>query len=248
MEVLDFNNLKGTGLNVLVYGEPGCGKTRFGLSVGEVLSVLYCDTENGLRTASRVPQGWLKNIVPVKFEGYADIDRMYKLLLKNDPEELSKVLGRKIEKPLEALVMDTWTSLNWDIKDKRRQEVGGAAAGKGLSTFRGQFEFKDWGMVTDFNELCIRAFTDLPITFVCTFHEKFYENDKSNIIKGIPSMNGQFAAEVGKYFDVVGHMGVDIQGKYIMDLAAKKRYQGKTRLNLPGTITDPTFKMMWEVM
>jgi len=260
MNIIDFESLKGGPLNILPYGEPGCGKTRFGLSVGEVLYTLFVDVDNGLKTALTVPPIWLKNIVPVQFTGFEDIDKIYKLLVHNNPEELNKAIYGldktkwKITKPFEAVVFDTWTEVNWNVKEYMRNNFLAKNPNRGTFKktdkleFRPNFEIQDWGTMIDFNQMCIEAFRDLPITFVCNMHEMFFEDKKGGRTSGTPSINGKFAAEIGKHFDIVGHMSVNITGDYIMDTAMKARFQAKTRIPLEKQIKNVTYKGILDAM
>jgi len=259
MEAIDFKDLKSGPLNILPYGEPGCGKTRFGLSTGEVLYTFYVDVDNGLKTALTVPQTWLKNIVPVQFKDFRDIDKIYKLLDKNDPDEINTHLYGddktkwKVIKPFEAIVFDTWTEVNWNVKEFMRDKLvtdSSRPMFKKQTTleFRPNFEIQDWGTMIDFNQMCVEAFRDLPITFICCMHEMFFEDKKGGRTSGTPSINGKFAAEIGKHFDIVGHMSVNIMGEYIMDTAMKSRFQAKTRIPLEKQIKNVTYKGILDAM
>jgi hypothetical protein len=248
---VDWDSLYKGPLNILPYGEPGCGKTRFALSAGEVLHTLFIDVDNGLRTAKTVPQTWLKNIVPMRMTDFTDIDRIYKLLMRNDPAELSKALSTPlmnvvVEKPFEAVVFDTWSEVNWEIKEQKRADI--KKQGDGSLKFRPNIEIQDWGNIIDLNQLCIEAFRDLPITFICCMHEMYFEDKKGGRTSGTPSINGKFAAEIGKHFDIVGHMSVNVGGEYVMDTAMKARFQAKSRVPLEKQIKNVTYKGILEAM
>jgi hypothetical protein len=245
MQIIDLNDLKSLQLNVLAYGEPGVGKTRFVGSIGECLYTLAVDVDNGFKTLKQLPQKWINNLVTVRMTGFEDVDAIYQMLFKNDPENSSKILGVKLEKPFEAVAIDTWSSLNWKTVQQKRKDLG--KYGKGLR-FRENIQIQDWGNIIDFNQLAIEAFTDLPITFVCTMHEMFFTDEKAGTTKGVPSINGKIAPEIGKYFDVQGHMYADVMGKYLMATKAHQRYQAKSRLKLDASIQDPTFKKLYDAL
>lgn len=249
MESIVWDDLLRGPVNILPYGEPGCGKTHFGVSVGESLYTLYVDVDNGLKTALQMPITWRNNIHPVRMTDFRDIDKIYKLFLKNDPAEWSRALSSPgnpvtITKPFEAVVFDTWSEVNWTIKEQKRAEI--KKQGDGSLLFRPNIEIQDWGSISDLNALCIYAFRELPVTFVCCMHESFYEDKKGGRTSGTPAINGKFAAEIGKHFDIVGHMSVDLGGNYIMDTKMKARFQAKTRLPLEAQIKNPTFKTIMD--
>lgn len=246
MELISWEDLKKGPLNILPYGEPGCGKTRFALSTGEVLYTLFVDVDNGIKTALTVPQEWLKNIVPIRFTDFRDIDKIYKLLIQNDPEELSRVLGVKVNRPFEAVVFDTWSEVGWEIKEQKRSDLG--KQGGDSLIFRPNIEIQDWGNIIDLNQVCINAFRELPITFICPMHEMFFEDKKGGRTSGTPSINGKFAGEIGKHFDIVGHMSVNITGEYVMDTAMKSRFQAKSRIPLAKQIKNATYKGILNAM
>ena len=250
MELIDWSDLLKGPLNVLPYGEPGCGKTRLALSVGEVLYTLYLDVDNGLKTILTIPKAqrdlWMSNIVPLRFTDFKDLDKIYQLLTKNDPVLWTKhfaSIGHPeviITKPFEAIVVDTWSMMNWEIKEEKRKNIG--KQGAGALAFRPNIEIQDWGNIIDLNEMAIKAFCELPVTFVCCMHEQFFEDKKGGRTSGTPAINGKFAPEIGKYFDIVGHMSVNVTGDYVMDTAMKARYQAKTRIPLEKQLKHITYK------
>jgi hypothetical protein len=246
MEPIKWSDLSKGPLNVLPYGEPGCGKTYFGLSVGEVCETLYVDVDNGLKTALGVPRSWLKKITPVRMTSFKDIDMIYRVLERNDPDYSTQILGRTVTKPFEAVVYDTWSEVNWEIKEQKRMLLG--KDGKGVLDFRPNIEIQDWGNIADLNQMCIVAYRDLPIHFICCMHEMFYEDKKGGRTSGTPSINGKFAGEIGKFFDILGHMSVDIAGNRVMDTVMKARYQAKSRIPVNVKLIGATFKTLQEAI
>lgn len=249
MEQIDWGELALGPLNILPYGEPGCGKTRFLGSVGERLYTLGIDVDNGFKTLLQIPKAWRENIFPIRLTAFEDIDWLYKLICKNDPEEMTRALNaglaeddphfRRVLKPFEAIGFDTWSEVNWSVKEERRKDI--KKQGDGSLKFRPNIEIQDWGMIIDLNQVCIQAFREVPITFICCMHEMFFEDKKGGRTSGTPSINGKFAAEIGKHFDIVGHMHVNIMGKYVMDTQAKQKYQAKSRILLDKEIIEPTY-------
>lgn len=252
---LDLNSLSDVDLNVLPYGEPGCGKTHFLGSVGECLYTLAIDIDKGFKTLRKVPEAWRKNLVPIQMDGFQDLDKIYKLAQKNDPDAWEREINRKIKdksdpryqvirQPFQAIAFDTWSELNWTVKEAKRQELG--KSGGGSLLWRENIQIQDWGNILDLHQLALVAFRDLPITFICNMHEQVIQHEHTKVVRGMPSLNGKLAAELGKFFDVVGHMSVTPTGKYIMETRATARFQAKSRLNIEKTIENPTFKQLLE--
>lgn len=250
MENINWSSLIDGPLNILPYGEPGCGKTRFLGSVGEVLYTLGVDVDNGFQTLIQIPKPWRDNIYPIRLTEFKDIDMLYKLLGRNDPEEMTRVFNaglaeddaryKVVKKPFDAVGFDTWSEVNWTIKEQKRKDI--KKGGDGSLVFRPNIEIQDWGNIIDLNQVCIQAFRELPITFICCMHEMFFEDKKGGRTSGTPSINGKFAAEIGKHFDIVGHMHMNLMGQYVMDTQAKQKYQAKSRLALDKEIVFPTYK------
>jgi len=254
MHPINLDDLSDVHLNILVYGEPGVGKTHFLGSVGECLYTLAVDVDNGFKTLRKVPKAWRDNLYPIRLTDFSDIDKLYKLCLKNDPDRWAREFngGLKpgdegyvpVREPFQAVAIDTWSELNWVVKEAKRKQLG--KDGGGSLGWRDNIQIQDWGNILDLHQLALEAFRDLDMTFLCCMHEQVVQDEKTKIIRGMPSLNGKLAAELGKYFDVVGHMSVTPQGKYVMNTRATARYQAKSRIAIDRAIQDPTFKLMLE--
>lgn len=256
MEAFDFNDIQNANLNILPYGAPGVGKTRFVSSVGEKLYTLGVDVDNGFVTFKKSPSEWTDNIFPIRMTDFRDIDAIYKLLNGNDPEKMTVAFNPKgmakddpkyrvVREPFRAVAFDTWSETNWHIVEKKREDV--KKQGTGL-LFRENIQIQDWGAILDLNRLCIQAFREMPITFICSMHQMWYTDAKSAVVEGVPSVSGKFAPEIGKHFDIVGHMKVNNSGQYVMTTKPTQRMQGKSRLDLATEIVDPTFGKIWDAL
>lgn len=241
-------------LKILPYGEPGTGKTRFCASVAEVLYTLILDVDRGTKTVLQVPKSWRDNLVIARMQSFKDLDVLYQAAEKNDPDFWTKTLyskeqiesGMRVVKPFEAVCVDTWSEMNWEITEEKRRLIG-KQGGKSLA-FRENVQIQDWQQILDLNRKAVEAFCDLNLTFVCTLHEQITQDDKTKIIRGLPSINGKLAPEIGKYFDIVGHMSTNVQGDYVMETQNTARFQAKSRLKLEKVLKSPTFKVLVDAL
>jgi hypothetical protein len=250
MHAIKPEDLLSKDLKLLPYGEPGTGKTRFCASVAEVLYTLIFDVDGGTKTVLQVPKAWRDNMVIARMDSFKDLDILYQAAYKNDPDYWTKILypkgDGKITKPFEAICADTWSEMNWEITEEKRRLIG-KQGGTSLN-FRENVQIQDWQQILDLNRKAIEAFCDLPLTFVCTLHEQITQDDKTKIIRGLPSINGKLAPEIGKYFDIVGHMSTNVQGDYVMETQNTARFQAKSRLKLDKVIKSPTFKVLVDAL
>jgi hypothetical protein len=238
-------------MNILLYGSPGVGKTRFIASVSSKLYTLLLDVDDGHRTIRYLPQEMSSNVVVVRMTDFTDLDMLYKLTKKNDPAEWTAYLNKnnsgkpiKIDKPFEAIAIDTMSEMQFEMIEEIRPGGDSTVAFGDMKKLQG-LQIQDWGKVIDLVRLAIRAFKDLPITFVATFHEMIIKDDLAGGIYGLPSLKGKdLPSEIGKYFDVVGHMTMTQDGKYALATKGHAKWQAKSRIPCDAIIIDPSYEKL----
>jgi hypothetical protein len=254
MPIFDPVNEDLSGLRVLVYGAPGCGKTDLTASCGEYGYTLAIDIDNGFETFKRKHLAkYMPNIVPYRIEGMDDLDAIYQIAIQNDPGRWEVFFNdpkrnrgqkgtNKIREPFKIIAWDTWSEMQWEMGEKLRVEklVSTAEEAAHLK-YRKNIEIQHWGMLTDINKLALHAFMDLKVVTFCTMHEVMEKDETTGAIYGGPAIHGKMVHEIGKYFGVMGHMYVDLQGKHVVATKTVQRWQAKSRLGDGEIISDPTF-------
>lgn len=242
MEAIDFINRPLEGVFALLYGESGSGKTHFLATIAELGYVLIVDADKGNRTLQTAPdlKKYWNNIEVVNFNKFADLDALYKLVLKNDPAEWSKVLGKKIERKFDWIALDTWTEMQWIMLQKLRKESGLGGGDNEKLDFRKNIQIQHWGMMTDLNKLSIEAFkscTHVNIVFVmqeCVVQDAI----TGSITKG-PSIHGKLVKEMPAYFETVIHTYNNLQGKWCATTLPKQGWPAKNRIKVGEDKVDP---------
>ena len=109
MQIIDMQKDVNEKIFALVYGGSGTGKTHLMGTLGELGRVLVIDIDKGYKTIVNAPditKQMKDNIVVSTFDQFGDLDKAFKLIVKNDPKEWSKVLGATIEHPFDWIVWE----------------------------------------------------------------------------------------------------------------------------------------------
>ena len=248
MQVIDMNLSVNEKIFALVYGGSGTGKTHLIGTLGELGRVLVIDIDQGYKTIVNAPditKQMKDNIVVSTFDQFGDLDKAFKLIIKNDPKEWSKALGATIEHPFDWIVWDTWSEIQWSMMQQLRKNEGlGTQAGKDIE-FRKNVQIQHWGALTDLNKLAIEQLKGLPVNQVFTMQEKIDKNELTGeVIKG-PAIHGKMTSEMPAYFDVVVHTYTDMSGKFCATTLPKQKWPAKTRLGVGKDYQNPTAKQIF---
>lgn len=249
MEAVDLT-LTNEKLNLLIYGAPGMGKTRFMGTVAKHYYTIFIDCDNGTKTLKQLPKEVLQNMVIIKMTAFTDLDKLYKLIAKNDVATWNSFfqsinLPVKVAKPFEAVAFDSFTQLQLIAIDELKK--GNTLDIMGNLGKAEQLQIQHWGVIGDFMRKVVEAFTALPITFIGAVHEKMDKDELSGGIYGLPNLKGQFAFDISKYFDIMGRATKSQDGKFCLITAPQQRWQAKTRIPLPPAIVDPTYTHIFDV-
>lgn len=248
MQIIDMNSSVNEKIFALVYGGSGTGKTHLIGTLGELGRVLVIDIDQGYKTIVNAPditKQMKDNIVVSTFDQFGDLDKAFKLIVKNDPKEWSRVLGATIEHPFDWIVWDTWSEIQWAMMQQLRKNEGlGLSAGKDIE-FRKNVQIQHWGMLTDLNKLAVEQLKGLPVNQVFTMQEKVDKNEiTGEVIKG-PAIHGKMTSEMPAYFDVVVHTYTDMSGKFCATTLPKQKWPAKTRLGVGKDYQNPTAKQIF---
>ena len=214
-------------VKMLVYGDPGVGKTVFSCSGDRTI---FIDVEGGsLSIQKRIKD---KKVVRKRFDTFDEI------------EEFVRGLREKGSKA-DTLVIDSITELQKKLMDSivvQHPEVK-RPYGDGLTV-------GDWGYNTERMRRFIRMARDLDMNVIFTALAMDEKNEMTGAVKTLPKMSSKLSADVCGYVDIVGYLYVDNvtdeDGESVpvrrMLVQPVSMYYAKDRSGVLGNVIDnPTF-------
>lgn len=221
-------------IKMLVYGDPGVGKTVFSCSGDKTI---FVDVEGGsLSVQSRIKS---KKVVKKKLETFDEIEDFIRTLYENG--------GGKAD----TLVIDSVTELQKKLMDyivESHPEVK-RPYGDGLTV-------GDWGYNTERMRRFIRMARDLDMNVILTALAMDEKNEVTGAVKTMPKMSSKLAADVCGYVDIVGYLYVDnvetengVEPMRRMLVQPVGAYYAKDRSGMLGTVIDnPTFPEVYDMI
>jgi hypothetical protein len=174
-------------INLLVYGEPGVGKTRLAGSsslVPEMCPVLLLDFEGGTLSLA----GDMRDIDVVRPTSPEEIGNVYEVLFDDNPYRTV------IVDSLSELQKFLMKSLMRDVVRKDPERDADIAG------------LREWGKNSEQVRTFVRAFRDLPCNVVFTALAEESKDEHSGITKTRPALPGKLKSEVAGYVDIVLYM------------------------------------------
>jgi phage nucleotide-binding protein len=228
-------------LNILVYSQPGAGKTYLAgtaQDVKELHPVIHLGFEQGLLSIAYREDYDKKEIRTIdQLEAVAS-------LLSED---------QKSSKPYyKTLIIDNATELqNLDIEHVMRTT-------KMLSNNPDKVDVdvpspREWGKIGKRLRRAIIGFRDLEMNTIWTAWEGQDKDSDGNIIRYYPQLSGHVKNELAGYFDIVGHLRAksrnDDVSRHLQILGTDKvvaKWRNRNYEVVPNVINDPTMQMIWE--
>lgn len=214
--------------NMLVYGEPGAGKTVLAGSADalpDLRPVVCIDVEGGsFSLRNTYPDVQIIRVTTWKQmqDVYDELYRMkhgYKTVIVDSLTEVQKFSMMQIMKDL--------------VKDKPERDPDIAS-------------MQEWGKNIEQTRKFIRAFRDLPLNTIFTALAMGDKNPKTGKVLTLPSLSGKLAREAAGFVDIVAYMYVkmvDGEPQRLLltsqteDIIAKDR-SGR----LPQVVQEPTME------
>lgn len=213
--------------NILIYGEPGSGKTVLSGSAAEVEAmspVLFIDIEGGTLSLNDFHPG----VQVVRITAWKDLQKVYNALAKGEG-------GYK------TVIVDSLTEAQkLSMSDIMRQ-----AQREDPSIDPDIPRMRDWGKNVEQVRRFTRALRDLPMNVIFT---ALVDSDKDNRGRTTlrPMFQGKIKGEIPGFMDIVVYMYVKQNGDNIQRLlltGATDTAMAKDRSNrLPPVVQDPTME------
>lgn len=236
-----------TNDNILIYGAPGSGKTHLACLAARERKTLLFDVDHGAKTIENLPKEAQKNIVPIQYTKFSDLNEIYQMLAKNNTAEKwtalfkKKGIDLKLDRPFEVVILDSLSELQRQMELELRNESLDDKLRNPQNI--GPLRIQDWGAVSELTETVVSdAFGSLPITFICTAHEQMVENEDTGETAGTPKLRGKLAFDIGKHFDFMGRLTFARSGQRVLITRTEKKWQAKTRGQHEPVIIEPDIK------
>ena len=212
-------------INLLIYGNPGSGKTVLAGSsdaVPELRPVLFIDVEGGtMSLRDRYP-----DVEVVRVQSWDDMQKIYNELYAMEHDYKTVVLDSLTE--IQKFSM--YNIMNQVIRDNpdRDPEVP---------------SIREWGKNIEQIRRLVRAFRDLPMNTIITALAVTDKDQESGKIITRPSLSGKLAMEVGGFVDIVGYLytkTIDGEVERLLLTQGTDRAIAKDRSDtLPSVVENP---------
>ncbi len=207
-------------LKVLIYGEPGTGKTTFAATSPNPLLI---DVERGARSVLNVD-----NPVDVlEYKSIAQIEAAIGYLQG----------GHSSFKKYDTIILDSFSEMQRRLIDAQLR-----ALGQGAPVYKA-----DWGVYGENTQrlrMLLSAFRDIDKNLICTAQAKVEKDDQTGLMTWRPDLTPKVAATVAGIFDIVGFLRINTKGERILRVQPSKTVLAKTRLALPQEIMNPTWQSL----
>lgn len=217
---------------ILVYAEPGIGKTTLLASASDVpdmTDILFIDCEKGyivIEDNDRIknPNAILDNRIPCdNFKTVAQVHDFLKGHCKHrDENNVAKLIEQeawlrgvdaseiKEPKRFRSVMIDSLS----EVDIYCNYQILGVTQEKVLDESSGDVDVAGWPEFRKNNQmmqmLC-RAFRDLPIHVLCSAHRTYAEDEKKRRYYS-PQLTGQLRTQIPGFFDMVGYMTTEKVG------------------------------------
>lgn len=222
-------------LTMLVFGASGAGKTHLAGTlddIPELHPVLYLHREGGVRTIRHVEHFEVEEVTSTA------VVEAVRLALREDPNRWGVV------------VMDSLSGLY----DLLLEELVRKGCLERPSHDKLVPELRDYLKAKIIMSRYARVLTKLPCHFIATCLEHTTRDELSGMIRTLPALAGKLEHELGKYFDIVGYLSVQVgegedERERVLMLEGTRRIQAKNRFHALGTSrTNPTFPELMEAI
>lgn len=168
----------GQWVKVLIAGDPGKGKTRFGRSWPDPL---YASAEGGLMSVAD------DGLPYVDIKTSEDLNQLLVALKQKDARVREQMVGV----PVQTLILDTIDEIQRILVRERLAEQK-----------RDTMQMQDWGWLGDQLRAIIRTARNLDMHVICNVHLKSETDEGSGKTYRYPAVQGAVGNEIAGYFDL----------------------------------------------
>lgn len=217
---------------VLIYADPGAGKTKFAATAPKPL---FIDTENSTETLRDWPELAAECKI-VRLQGWSDLDSIVAALRGGDPEYSDR----------QTLVIDTIS----ELQRRNLDELLDDRARNNSSRSRFLAHQQDYKESGEMMRRITTAFRDLPMHLVVLSHAREVNNDGKLVMR--PDLTPKLQDTMRGIFGLQGFMfesndDWNAPFKNYLQTRSNAVIQAKTRYrHLPALIENPTFDMILE--
>ena len=219
-------------INLLVYGDPGVGKTVLAGSATEIPEmdpVIFVDVEGGtFSIRNRFPTAKV-----VRVASWHDMQKVYNELFN-------------MNHGFKTVVLDSLT----EIQKFSMSNIMKAVVLKDSDRDPDIPAMRDWGKNIEQIKKLVRGFRDLPLNTVFTALAKVDKDARTNIAKTSPYLSGKLSSEVSGMVDIVLYMyRKNVQGdihRLLLSQATDQQIAKDRSDNLPEVIIDPDMKRIYD--
>jgi phage nucleotide-binding protein len=219
-------------INLLVYGNPGVGKTVLAGSadaVPELRPVLILDVEGGtFSIRERYP-----DVDVIRVQTWPDMQKVYDALYKGEHDYQTVVLDSLTE--IQKFSMYRIMASVLQEHPDRDPEVP---------------SIREWGKNIEQIRRLVRAFRDLPMNVVFTALAATDKDNKTGLVTTRPSLSGKLAMEVGGFVDILLYMYIkrvdDANQRLLLSAGTEGQIAKDRSDNLPPVIIDPTMQTLYD--
>lgn len=220
-------------LQMLIYGEPGSGKTYLAGSasiVDEMSPVLFVDVEGGTLTLRKD----FPDVKRVRINSFTDLKKIHSHLRRGDHPYKTVVVDSLTE--LRAYSMDVIMARASKENPNQDPEVPSV---------------REWGKNSEQVRRIVRAFRDLEMNVIMTCLPTFDKDDAGKLRIGI-DLPGKLSGHVAGFYNNVSYLHTTVRKedvKRILTSGANDRVVAKDRSNtLPQSLVEPTMRKIYDAV
>lgn len=225
-------------LNLLIYGEPGVGKTLFASTAEDALDTspsLLIDCEGGTTTLRG------RNIDVVTIRSIKELEKLHKELRESINPETGDFYYKTVSLDTlsELQKLDMRTIMERVVNEHPERDIEVPAQ-------------REWGMASDHVRQIVRKFRDLPCNTIFTCHAAIDVDKNTNAKSYAPNLPGKLKQDIPGFIDIVGFMSTAMQGEELVrqiQFAKTPRVSAKDRTNALGALVlNPTIPLLWDMI